>query len=556
MSLENMKAKMGNMAKAPKTSSKSLPVEKHNISDLMSSPGAEMGEVFVAEPQSVWGKSREERVSYTLRAAGRNKGESGSVKRSYDTSGMPYIDGNGTLIIPRESGARRASVFESAQSGGSVLNLFGLKLCIPRYPLYRIHNFMSANPWHWACIEAKATCSTELGYQWKPKNEEGGKPRKSASQLKQLSDFESRIYETNHNDLATILKAVSTDFFSTGNYFLESALTPLGNIDSIYAVPAVSCFRIYDMPAVCQILPVDEWGLLPNAASLSIVESAMAVVPLFKNTVGNEKMKAHIAKTAYAKVFKPDSRFIHGFNPIISTDPFYGVADIIPALSAILSEAASNDYNLQFFQHNAVPRYAVLLKGGRVTEENKNHILRFLNESVLHNHHRTIVVPLGRGMECEFKPLDTAPNEASFLKLKEMSRYEILGAHRVPPTKVGIWDDANRSNGVQQAADFYNEVIRPYQNRIELLMNRIITEMGVTEYVFKFNNITWEDDRAQAQAQHVMALASTVRVQALVQAQQLVENLLNSNGIDETKAQALLKSLADRLETSFSQVDE
>jgi len=53
-----------------------------------------------------------------------------------------------------------------------------------------------------------------------------------------------------------------------------------------------------------------------------------------------------------------------------------------------------------------------------------------------------------------------------------------------------------------------------------------------------------------------MALASTVRVQALVQAQQLVENLLNSNGIDETKAQALLKSLADRLETSFSQVDE
>ena len=528
-----------------------------NIKDLINKMNTDTDDLYFADPvpdKADWGSSNGERVTYTLSPIDTKNIDNNtnivSKQRIRRFESQPFVDSSGTLVIPKEYGVNRSTIFDPA-NGGAIINMYNLNIALPRYPLHRVHSFLMANPWHYACVQAKASAATELGYIWEPTgNRYKRRPRIQSQQAKMLMEFEDRIYVNSHKDLATVLKDISIDYFSCGNMFMEVAYTPLGKVNAVYSASATTCFKLANIPAVCQIIPKDMEGTLPILDSLWAASSSLAIVPLFKSAISTADI-GNLLPADYKKVYKPDSKIVHEANYVISTDPFYGVSDILPSLSAILGDVAANDYNLQFFQHNAVPRYAVLLKGGKVSQQNKEEIVKFLNESVLQQHHRTIVIPLGRGMEAEFKALDVTPNEASFLKLKEMNRNEIIAVHRVPPSKVGMWENSNRSNGVQQDKDFFLEVTRPYQARVERMINRVIQDMGITEFRFKFKEVSWADEKAQADAQSVLANAANARITALKNMLDLVKSLKDQNALDEAKSDKLLSDIADKLDTAF-----
>ena len=211
-----------------------------------------------------------------------------------------------------------------------------------------------------------------------------------------------------------------------------------------------------------------------------------------------------------------DNEMVHVTNAMISTDPFYGVADILPALSAMFGDNAANDYNWQFFENNAVPRYAVTISGGRVDKEVSKAVVDFFNREIQGRNHRTIVIPLPRDMTANFQALDATQNDASFIQFKKLNREEIAAAHSVPPSEIGLWEDANKANSSQQAKNYFLKVIRPYQAKDEAMMNRILKYgMGITDVVFKFKNVEYTDDQEKATVQLTRADAHKKYIESL-----------------------------------------
>ena len=373
----------------------------------------------------------------------------------------------------------------------------GIEVMQPVYDMVAIQNYLTGNAWHYAAVKAKATAATELGYTWMYE-------KKSAKgivtpQTKALSDFEDRIYERNHKDLAGILRDQAMDYFSTGNQALEIAYTAGGKVDSLYAVPAITVFRHPVYPVAVQALPdYERWSsVLDLNSSVRNGLEVKAVLPLFMSGLTKADLM-RLFPDADSEIMT-NNELVHVTNSLISTDPFYGVADILPALSAMLGDNAANEYNWQFFENNAIPRYAVTISGGKVSEAVANSVKDFFNREIQGRAHRTVVLPLPRDMTATFQALDATQNDASFIQFKKLNREEIAAVHSIPPSEIGLWESANKANSSQQARNYFRKVIQPYQVRVEAMMNRILQHgLGLSGVRFKFRNVEYTDDQERA----------------------------------------------------------
>lgn len=426
-----------------------------------------------------------------------------------------YITGPTADVHDIHPSARAGEGMYSRAMGGVMIIMDGIEVIQPKYNLIDIQGYLVGNPWHYAAVKAKATAATELGYEWRytKKNQKGV----ISSNMKALSSFEDRIYARNHKDLATLLRDQALDFFSTGNKTLEVAYNMGGKVDCIYSVPAITVFRHPVYPVAVQAIPEwDSWGsIMPfDGQNPRAGLQVKAVMPLYMSGLYKEDLQKLFPDVPPALF--TDNEMVHVTNAMISTDPFYGVADILPALSAMFGDNAANDYNWQFFENNAVPRYAVTISGGRVDKQVSKSVVDFFNREIQGRNHRTIVIPLPRDMTANFQALDATQNDASFIQFKKLNREEIAAAHSVPPSEIGLWEDANKANSSQQAKNYFLKVIRPYQAKDEAMMNRILKYgMGISDVVFKFKNVEYTDDQEKATVQQTRADAHKKYIESL-----------------------------------------
>ena len=411
--------------------------------------------------------------------------------------------------------------------GGVLILLDGVEVIQPKYNLLEVQSYLIGNAWHYAAVKAKATAATELGYEWHFGRKSQAGVVSQATKV--LSKFEDRIYERNHKDLSTILKDQAMDYFSCGNKTLEIAYNMGGKVDCIYSVPAVTVFRHPEYPVAVQAIPEwESWSpLIPfennrRSAGLQI----KAILPLYMSGLYIEDL-AKMFPNADPALFT-NNEMVHVANTIISTDPFYGVADIMPALSAMFGDNAANDYNWQFFQNNAVPRYAVTIAGGRVTNEVKQMVVDFFNREIQGRAHRTIVIPLPRDMTANFQALDATPNDMSFVNYKKLNREEIAAVHSIPPSEIGLWENANKANANQQAKNYFLKVIRPYQAKDEAMMNRILHYgLELPNVTFKFKNVEYTDDQERATVQYTKAQAYKQYLDGIANVIKTIQGLAN-----------------------------
>lgn len=381
---------------------------------------------------------------------------------------------------------------------GVIAVMDGIEVMQPVFDLVAIQSYLTNNAWHYAAVKAKATAATELGYTWVYDRKSIGNV--VSPETKALTKFEDTIYEKNHKDLASILRDQAMDYFSTGNQALEITYTMGGKVDCLYAVPAITVFRHPSLPVAVQAIPdYEKWSSIldlnstPQKTGLEV----KAVLPLFMSGLTRNDL-LNLFPDADPSIMT-NNELVHVTNSLISTDPFYGVADILPALSAMMGDNAANEYNWQFFENNAIPRYAVTISGGKVTAAVTNDIKEFFNKEVQGRAHRTVVIPLPRDMTATFQALDATQNDASFIQFKKLNREEIAAVHSIPPSEIGLWESANKANSSQQARNYFRKVIQPYQVRVEAMMNRIIQSgLGLDGIKFKFRNVEYTDDQERA----------------------------------------------------------
>lgn len=433
----------------------------------------------------------------------------------------------------------------------------GLQLARPRYPLLAVHRYLLGNPWHFTCVMAKAGAATELGYDWV--SSKTARRGIVTSQSKRLIEFEDRLYERTHKDLPSMLKEVSIDFFSTGNMNMELQYTMGGLLDCMYSIPAVTCFRHAHLPLGVQCLSenqaLNSYYQLP--LDVSHMLGVQAVMPLFMSGLTLDQYQDLIPE--YQRTHQVGySEMLHETNSILSTDPVYGIADILPALAALLGDNAATDYNLQFFENNAVPRYAVTISGGRVTDKVKQDIVTFLDKHIRGKNHRTIVIPLPTNVSAKFEALDSKPAEGSFISYKKINREEIAAVHKVPPSEIGLWENSNKANSSQQAKNYFLKVIQPFQARLERMMNRAVRSgLKISNYQFKFRNVEYTDDQERATVQDTLARAMQARTNSLTQAITTVQTLLDSEKpvVGKDSLGELLNTLVTKLKDIDTPLD-
>jgi capsid portal protein len=172
-------------------------------------------------------------------------------------------------------------------------------------------------------------------------------------------------------------------------------------------------------------------------------------------------------------------------------------------MPSLIGDSLAAQYNIDYFQNKAVPRYIVTLKGAQLSAEAEDKLFRFLQTGLKGQNHRTLYIPLpgdSDGSKVEFKmdPIENGIQEGSFNEYRIRNRDDILVAHQVPLSKIGGGDAAGVAAAISQDRTFKEQVTRPEQTKLEKILNKIIREKtDILE--FKFNELTLTDEVAQSQ---------------------------------------------------------
>ena len=182
---------------------------------------------------------------------------------------------------------------------------------------------------------------------------------------------------------------------------------------------------------------------------------------------------------------------------------YYGVPDIISAISSLHGDQLATQYNIDYFSNKAVPRYVVTLKGAKLSADAEDKMFRFLQTSLRGQSHRTLYIPLpgdsdNNKVEFNMQPIENGIQEASFNEYRIRNREDILIAHQVPLSKIGGGDSSAIAAALAQDRTFKEQVARPAQRNLEKMINKIVREKtDVLE--LKFNELTLTDEIAQSQ---------------------------------------------------------
>lgn len=365
-------------------------------------------------------------------------------------------------------------------------NGYGLfDVITPPWNLYELANFYDTSFANHAAIDAKVENIVGLGYDFvvsdrtqlrleqQMEDDQRDRARNRIERLK----IELRDWLENLNDddsfTHTMMKFF-TDVQATGNGYLEVGRTTQGKIGYIGHIPS----------ATMRVRRLKDGYVQIIGQKVVYFRNFGATNP---NPITGDPRPNEII---HYKEYSP-------------LNTYYGVPDIMSALSALQGDRLANQYNIDYFANKATPRYIVTLKGAKLSAEAEDKMFRFLQTSLRGQNHRTLYIPLPgdsdtNKVEFEMKPIENGIQEASFNEYRVRNREDILIAHQVPLSKLGGGDSASIAAAIAQDRTFKEQVARPAQRNLEKMLNKIIREYtDVLE--LKFNELTLTDEIAQSQ---------------------------------------------------------
>lgn len=206
---------------------------------------------------------------------------------------------------------------------------------------------------------------------------------------------------------------------------------------------------------------------------------------------------------------KPTTDFTTSANEIIwivkhhPSTLHYGISDAIPILPKILINMNINQYALQFFEHNTVPRYVIIIKGAKLDSDVKDAILNYFQTEVKGRAHKTLILPLptGRGnVEVTFQKLDADNQDGWFRETYKDNANSIRIAHGVTAAIIGQSETASLGSGkgLSQAEIYKDRVVVPNQQKWSSILNGILsTGRGLNLVCVVFAEIDTRDHESK-----------------------------------------------------------
>lgn len=381
--------------------------------------------------------------------------------------------------------ANRAGSVKSKQwQDDTPLNMYSAADCAqPTYNMEYLAKLYDADPYHAAAVDALVDNIVGLGYylDFSRKTDKARiraakkNPDSKAKLEEKLEDirFELDEFISSLNQSDTFdetLEKVARDRFTMGNGYLEVGRTVDGQIGYIGHIPAhtMRVRRLRD-------------GFVQYVGSR----------PIFFRNFGDRT-------TPNPFGIETPNEIIH-FKRYSPVDTFYGVPEITSAITAIAGNKFANNYNIEFFENKAVPRYIVKTRGINLSLPQQKELLKIFEANVKGSSHRTIIIPLPRAenIDIEFEAIETKVQEGSFSNYTKANIETILARHRVPANRLGSANSSGTSANRDADKIFKESVCRPQQRIFEKLVGRVISEIS-NMFVFKLNEYTLTDEDQQS----------------------------------------------------------
>jgi PBSX family phage portal protein len=417
------------------------------------------------------------------------KRRSDRVAKSYESAVPNQVNTNSDNYL--DSASARSSGIDGAKTKqinpGTVFNNgYGLfDVITPPWNLYELANYYDTSFANHAAIDAKVENIVGLGYDFKisertqlkfEQSLEDDQRDRARNRLERLK-IELKDWLENLNDDDSFTHTMTkffTDVQATGNGYLEIGRTTKGEIGYVGHIPATT--------------------LRARRLKDGYVQIIGQKVVYFRNFG---------AKNQNPVTADPRPNEIIHYKEYSPLNTYYGVPDIISAMSSLHGDQLATQYNIDYFGNKAVPRYVVTLKGAKLSPDAEDKMFRFLQTSLKGQSHRTLYIPLPgdsdqNKVEFKMEPIENGVQEASFNEYRVRNREDILVAHQVPLSKLGGGDSSAIAAAIAQDRTFKEQVARPAQKNLEKMLNKIIREKtDVLE--LKFNELTLTDEIAQSQ---------------------------------------------------------
>ena len=187
---------------------------------------------------------------------------------------------------------------------------------------------------------------------------------------------------------------------------------------------------------------------------------------------------------------------------------YYGRPPIVSALGSIKGDISAVRYNYSFFENYGMPKFAISVVGDfadydvpiddpdyDVTQTLKYRIGQQIRE-VIKNPHSAICITIPSegeegNVDLKITPLSVQTEEGHFRMYRKDIRDECIHAHRVDPSRLGIFDAGNLNGNNSQAtmASYKYGTITPIKTEIESIVNQIGAELGITSWKFTIEDV-------------------------------------------------------------------
>jgi PBSX family phage portal protein len=405
-----------------------------------------------------------------------------NAMRPYQADTMkPYLDSANSMPSGvNDTGTKQLNPGTVYRNGYGIFDVI-----TPPYNLYELANFYDTSFANHAAIDAKVENVVGLGYDFiitdgtalrMEMNEDKEAVDRARNRIERMKiQMREWIESLNDDDSFTkTMEKVYTDVQATGNGFIEIGRTVKGEIGYVGHIPSTTMRVRRLKDGYVQIIGQKLVYFRNFGASNPN--------PLTADPRPNEII--HIKE----------------YSPLNS---YYGVPDIVAAMPSLIGDQLASQYNIDYFENKAVPRYVITLKGAKLSPDAEDKMFRFLQTGLKAQSHRTLYIPLpgdGDHNKVEFKmePIENGIQEGSFREYRKQNRDDIFIAHQMPISKIGGSDSAGLAAALSQDRTFKEQVSRPEQRHLEKVIGKIIKEK--TDILqFKFNELTLTDEIAQSQ---------------------------------------------------------
>lgn len=341
---------------------------------------------------------------------------------------------------------------------------------------------------HNAAINARVMNTVGLGYEFQEttkskrlleKNQSNperlSRTRKTIQNEKQRMEDLFEIFNDEETFLETMVK-VWLDVMTVGNGYLEIGRNNSGKIGYIGHVPATLVRVRRKRDGYVQIAKSNKI----QAVYFRNFQDTETQDPINADPSPNELI--------HFKIYSPNNTY-------------YGIPSSVSAAAAIVGDKYAKEYNIDYFENKAIPRYAIILKGAKLSAKSKQELINYFRNEVKGRNHGTLVIPIpasiGSSADIKFEKLEAGIQDASFDKFRKSNRDEILVADRVPAPKVGVYDNANLAVSRDADKTFKVQVIGPDQAIIEKKINKVVQEFTDLVYL-RFKSIDLVDEDIQS----------------------------------------------------------